>query len=402
MLNDIASVHEGGRHRIKDAEKAAIYQEIYRRRRATRKQIAAALSSRPTTVSRAVQELIEDGLVETLHEPAPARPRGRPEIHLQPRLARYTALVIQGVSRRLKGVLVDLGYRTLAEAETRLDEKAGNDELEAGLSELTADLAGRNPAGSSLLCAGLCLPGTVNGREERWISAARWPGLDRLALSTLARRAGARLSIQRALDAELEYLLVNTPAYRRGNTLLFHWGYGIGSAYAHQGRVLRSTLGRFGEIGHVRLKGTGDKPCFCGSCGCLETEAALWALLPELRRRQPDTPEDEDLFAARLAGQRLLQDLPAVRRAAAHIRTALDLVYQVIYPDRILLFGPFFQSDELFTLLAEGFQDGLPAYARGSVSLERIASGRMGAVVGSSHRFFREALKKDLIARWET
>jgi predicted NBD/HSP70 family sugar kinase len=400
MLKDIASIHEGGRFRIKDGEKASVYQQIYLRKAVTRKLIAAALGLRPTTVSRAVAELLEDGLVDQLQESAPRR-QGRPEIRLKARLDRFTALVIQGVSRKLKGVLVDLGYQPIAEAETRLEEEAGNRELLRALGELASRLAGQTPAGAELLGMGLCLPGTVSHQQMRWISAARWPRLDRLSLRTLAREAGAELSIQRALDAELEYLLLTHPSYRTGGTLLFHWGYGIGSAYAQQGRVLRSTLGRFGEIGHVRLAGTGDSACFCGASGCLETAAALWALLPELRHRHPSTPEDEDRFAARLENQRLA-DLPAVQRAAGFIHQALSTLYQVLYPDRILLYGPFFQNDELFNTLKDGFKAGLPAYARGSVTLQRIASGPRGIIVGSSYRFFQAALKPLLIARWET
>jgi predicted NBD/HSP70 family sugar kinase len=401
MLKDIASIHEGDRYRIKDGEKASVYQQIYQHQDVTRKQITAELGLRPTTVSRAVQELLQDGLVDETRSPAAARPRGRPEIRLRARLDRYTALVIQGVSRKLKGVLVNLGYQTLAEAERRLDAEAGNGELMAALAELASGLGGQNPAGARLLGLGLCLPGTVSGREQRWISAARWPRLDRLSLTTLAETAGTELYIQRALDAELEYLLVTHPEYRRGNTLLFHWGYGIGSAYAHRGRVLRSRLGRFGEIGHVRLPGSGEAACFCGAAGCLESAAALWALLPALRRRHPDTPEDEDRFGARLEAQRLA-GLPEIRGAAEVVRRALHLLYQVLYPDRILLYGPFFQNDELFAALADGFSGGLPAYARGSVTVGRIASGPLGTVVGASHRFFRTALRTSLIARWET
>jgi predicted NBD/HSP70 family sugar kinase len=400
MLKDIASIHEGGRHRIKDREKAAIYEQIYRQKAGTRKLIAATTGLRPTTVSRAVQELAEDGLIDAVREDAPRR-AGRPEMLLQPRLDRYTALVIQGVSRKLMGVLVNLGYETLAEAETRLETEAGNTELLAALTGLATDLAGENPPGGELLGLGLCLPGTVSGHAQRWISAARWPRLDRLSLKTLAESAGTRLSIQRALDAELEYLLASRPACREGNTLLFHWGYGIGSAYAHHGRVLRSALGRFGEIGHVRLAGTGEAPCFCGASGCLETVAALWALLPELRRRHPDTPEDEDLFAAWLENRRP-SDLPVLLQAARAVLQALQILYQVLYPDRILLYGPFFENDVILDTLTKRFESGLPAYARGSVTLERTASGARGTVVGSSYRFFRAALKESLIARWDT
>ena len=117
MIGHLAAIHEGTRHRIKDAEKAAVYERVCTNPDASRKSIALRCGLRPNTVSSAVQELIDDHLVREGPQRAQRAPgrSGRPELSLQAEHDRLTALSLSVRSRELEGVLTNLGDRVLAE-----------------------------------------------------------------------------------------------------------------------------------------------------------------------------------------------------------------------------------------------------------------------------------------------
>ena len=72
------TIFSGGSYRVKDREKALLYRTVCAEGPLSRLQLAKELGLRPTTVSKAVQELVDDRFVieAGLREP---RRAGRPE-----------------------------------------------------------------------------------------------------------------------------------------------------------------------------------------------------------------------------------------------------------------------------------------------------------------------------------
>ncbi len=398
MLSNIENIHRISKYRIKDREKASIFQYICSQPSPTRKKAAADLKIRPTTVSKSVQELIQDSLVYEGEVRNPGK-QGRPEIFLYPNLDRYTAIALYVVSLEIKGALINLGEDILAEKTITLTAGADNQVLTRKISSLIHHLDLKKPAGSEILGTGVSLPGTVNLPTRTWISSCRWPLLRNLSFDAIEEKSAHKLSVHKFLDTELEFLLIKNPGYRQGGTILFHWGYGIGSAYANMGRVLRSTLGRFGEIGHWKVDDPFPRKCTCGLTGCLETKAALWALLPEIRKSYPNTPEDENEFQ-NFFQENGLERLPLMDKALEPIILALSNLYKIFFPDRILIISPFTNSKSIFARLKEGLLDNIPDFARETVSLVNLNQGFQGEIFGSTYSLFHNTLKNALIARW--
>ena len=397
LLATIERVHEGGPHRIKDREKARLYREICRGRSPTRKNMARLLDIRPSSVSEAVQELVDDGLVEETQAQIRGR-TGRPRLILAPRADRLVAISLYTESRELKGVLVNLSGSVLAEVVRMVRPEARNREMSSVILDFLLGLAPKVPPGSELIGASLSLVGTVNARTRTWVGAARWPGLKNLDLSSLEQRLGLPVLLRRTNDTELEYVLECSPEYARASVLLFHWGFGIGTAMSYRGTLLASSIGRFGEIGHTRIGPPSEAPCLCGSRGCLETEAALWALLPRLRRRLGDLPEDEKELTPLLGNPRLLV-LPEVERALRAVQSALFTLYRIFSPDAIMLSGPFPENKGVFRRLARDFSGSLPSYARRAVELSVIPGGLRGCRLGGANPLLRDALRRALRRR---
>ncbi len=405
LLASIDRVHEGAPHRVKDDEKAMVYREICAGRPATRGSLASDLGLRPTSVSQAVQELLVDGLVEESKEEPRGR-SGRPERTLVPRHDRLAAISIYVDSRELKGVLVSLDESILAEESRAVPADAGNRALSGAVFGLARSLRRRVPRTARFVGASVSLVGTVNPRTATWVSAARWPRLSDLDLSKASVRLGFPVALRKTNETELEYWLASNPDAAEKSVVLLHWGFGIGSAVSYRGELLASSIGRFGEIGHIRLGGVSGSrrgsgvaaACVCGSRGCLETQAALWALLPRLRARLGALPEDEGELAPILSDPRLLA-VPIVRQALLAVQDALLVLHRIFYPDIVLLSGPLVENPVVFDRLAAGFKRSLPGYARGSVDLAVIPGGMDGCRRGGASPLFRDTLGKALRRR---
>jgi predicted NBD/HSP70 family sugar kinase len=393
----IERVHEGSPHRIKDREKALLFREIFRGRSPTRKSMARVLHIRPSSVSQAVQELVDDGLVEETQAQI-RRKSGRPHLILSPRADRFVAISLYTDSRELKGVLVNPSGGVLAEEVRIVRPEARNTEMFKAILDSLLGFPPRVPRGSELIGASLSLVGTVNEHTRTWVTAARWPGLRDLDLSELERRLGLPVILRRTNDTELVYVLECRPVYTKESVLLFHWGFGIGSAMSYRGTLLASSIGRFGEIGHTRIGPASEALCICGSKGCLETEAALWALLPRLRRRLGNLPEDEKELTLLLGSSRLLA-LPEVERALRAVQSALLTLYRIFSPDAIMLSGPFPENNGVFRRLAHDFNRALPSYARGAVTLSVIPGGLRGCRLGGANPLFHDAFRRALRRR---
>lgn len=401
MIGHLAAIHEGTRHRIKDAEKAAVYEHICANPDASRTSIALRGALRPNTVSSAVQELIDDRLVRERPpraERAPGR-SGRPQLSLQAEHDRLMAISLSVRSRELEGVLTNLGDRVLAADARHIPEQATEEDIRRLIRELAASLRGRAPAGGELLGLGISLVGTIVPERKLWRFAARWPNVHLLDFHRVERETGLAVSLRRIHDTELEYLIDKNDAYRRENIILLHWGFGIGAAYAHGGQVLGSTTGEFGEIGHTIVDPASRKRCQCGRIGCLETEASLWALLPSIRRAHPEI-RDFDQELAEFLGARAILTFPPFRRALEYLTIGLVNMHRLFNPDRILFIGPVTENPEVFERLAVAFRRRLPEHTRDQVRLEVIRGGFSGCRFASVYPFFRDRLRELLRARY--
>ncbi len=387
---NIHTIHEKGTYRVKDKEKALIFHTLWLNEARSRKALAEKLKFRPITVSIIIRELLEDDLI---HETSitDTSKKGRKERDLSLNYARFTAISIGVVSREISGTLVDLGGSILETKSVFMPESSDNTALLSTINEILIFLRKKIPRTSEFTGISLSLPGTVNTREKRWVSSSRWPHLKNLSLDRLDLRPAVPVILHRFLDPELKFLLSTGKTGETGNAILFHWGYGIGSAAAANGTILTSSLGRFGEVGHWNIDPESLEECRCGSRGCLETTAALWAILPEIKKKYPEAPEDESEFSDFFM-ENNLENLPVIQKALETTAISLANLCKIFYPDKIFLKGPFFKSKTLLENLKTIFYREIPEYNSGKNLFEVIPDAE-GSVEGSIYPLFRNALR---------
>lgn len=391
MINSIEHVHQGRKHRIKDAEKALILGRICTTPGMTRKRLVENLNLRPTTISNVVQELQEQRLVQEGEVQNPGS-QGRPERELVPNYNRLVAIAVRVLSRTLIAELVNFGDQVLYREEQTLAEVADDEVAVRTFVELIQSVQGHVPPESELLGAGVSLPGIVNPHLGRWLNSSRWHNVRDFDATTLERHLNFPVRLEGMQVAELRYLLERDLRLQKGGTLLVHWGYGIGASYSYEGEVMTSSVGSYAEIGHVKTFPGSRKRCMCGDFGCLETEASLWALIPEFRRKYPDAPEQEHHFADYFRSVDF-SGLPGMSSALNGVGLALSTLYRILFPDRVLVFGPFTQHEEVAQKLKQRFLSQLPHYAPDTLQFEVLSRGfEGGESFGTTQSLFSTAL----------
>ena len=311
----------------------------------TRGDIAALLSMRSTSVSDFVGELVARDILK--ESTIKARGRGRPAVALSLNAQRLAAIFIGVTDHSLVGKAVDLDFRVLAEASVVPPVDSDNETMGGLLRQLVQDVSGTFAIGMEISDIVLSLPGLLDVPRDTWCLASRWPNLNNLDIAATLSSFKIPVTMVRNLDAELAGIRLREGPQHDENTLLLHWGYGIGAAFRADGRVINHDRGRFCEIGHWGLGNAAGRQCTCGNKDCLETVAALWAIGPALHEQVPNLPDNENEMAADL--RRLdVDDVPVIRDALNEVLRVTANLCRLLFPDRIILTGPFAQNPEIF------------------------------------------------------
>lgn len=348
---------------------------------------------RPTSVSDLVGELVEKSV---LHEAATkVKGRGRPAVALHFNARRFCGLFVSVIDRRLVAKAVDMDYRVLQERSLEPPAEAGNAEMTACFDELLTSLAASLPGGVEPGVVVLSLSGLLDVPRRMWCFSSRWPNLQNFQIAEALAHLPWEIVLIRNLDAELTGIGIRENQQQPENTLLLHWGYGIGASFCSGGTVVNRDRGRFCEIGHWGLGDAKGRVCTCGNTDCLETVAALWALGPELKAAFPHLALDEHGLAAEIRHIDL-QDHPQVRVALTQVTRLTANLCRLLFPDRIILTGPFVQNPEIFRHFVEsiGMSPLIKSVDRVKVTVDEVDSGLevLGALAAPFDIMLRQAL----------
>lgn len=397
MYQNLERHLSGSLYRVKDLQKVRIFDAIRSSNVLTRKQLAQSLSIRPSTVSDLVQELLDSELV--MEGPPSSNGRqGRPQITLHANDNKLIALALFFVSMDLKAALINAAGELFQEETVALSGETGHEQFIESARHIVRNLLGQAPRKSELIGCGISFPGYVNLETQTWVFAARWPFMKNFRVAYLQPDIPVKIQAKQALDAELEHLMEIRPHYRIGGTAMVHWGYGIGSSYAYNGEVILPKAGSFGEIGHVAMSEKSQSElCVCGRRGCIETRAALWAILPKLLDEYPGLPVSETDFGYQIKEKKLDQH-PVITDALEAFTDALVLLYTILSPDRIVLHGPFVDHTPIFSRLQELLKSKIPEMFDSLLSVEYVRQELVSDSIGSTASFFMESYKELLTA----
>lgn len=360
-------------------------------RAATRGDIGELFKLRSTSVSELVGHLLTRDVIR--ESKVRNRSQGRPAAVLIFNQRRLGAIFITVIDKKLVAYAVDMGFMVLAQASIDPEAAAGNVELAEHLVELVHKIRSLCPDDIEI-CAIVCaMSGLLDVASSTWCLATRWPNMRNLNLAGCLSGFGYPVYLMRNVDAELEGFRASNPEFGVEATLLLHWGHGIGAAFASREGVVNRDKGRFCEIGHWELGNNFGRLCRCGNNDCLETVAALWALGPELAERFPDLPQDEREIAAHLGRADVEASLPMKTALAEVLRLTTNLC-RLLFPDRIVLTGPFVQNPRVFSKFVQAL-DGAPMLSSlDQIRVSVIGSGQKYEIAGALLKPFADGMRR--------
>ena len=312
----------------------------------SRAELARYAQVAPSTISAVVQDLVASGVVVGSGGPnAAQRPRtGRPGLRLTLNPGYGAVAGVEFGFRRLRVLLCDLAHEIIGSGECDLPDRHGSAEgLAIARRLMDETLAEAGLTHDTLIGAGVSLPGPVRHHPDVVKPSGVLPGWHGVTGPDVGRALGVPVSIDN--DANLAALGEHVWGAGRGCddcvTVKFH--YGIGCGLFVNGTLVRGAAGGAGELGHAVVDERGPV-CRCGKRGCLDSYAAIPAILDALR------PQHGPLTLAGLMTLLAERDPGAVRvvsDAAGLVGRQLAVACNLLAPRRVVVVGAMAEAGEL-------------------------------------------------------
>ena len=241
----------------------------------SRVEIAEKLGCDNTTVSRAVRELIDFGIINTGEKSGSSN--GRPRVALQVNPAGPQLLGVAFKPDGISGILTNLKSEPVRTETILFHHCRSQQEYLASAAEMIGKL--QRAAGSKLAGIGISVFGSYYGPDALLEKVAALPILDGLKLRPFFTGCTGRdVIICDHTVAIAAYLTRGNPELTTGDVMLINVGKGLGTVLLNNGKKLFNRNNHGGELGHtIRIPG-GEK-CACGRRGCLETLVSIPALV---------------------------------------------------------------------------------------------------------------------------
>ncbi|WP_319529644.1 ROK family transcriptional regulator [uncultured Cohaesibacter sp.] len=338
-----------------------------------------------STASMIIQQLVSEGIVETVEEAAtPAtRGAGRPGTLIVLKQSFKYLIAIDFGRLSLKVGIFDMRYKLLDVESSDFSVDIPADEAFVfAAAQVEMLLARLSINKSEVEAVGIGVPGPVEsatGHIHAGSILATWTGTD--VPGKMSRLLD--LPVYMDNDANLGILAESTMggATNAQVALYVLLSVGVGLGIAINGKVFRGSGGIAGELGHVVTDEHGPL-CRCGSRGCLEAQISVLALAQSLSGTHKDISPSEMLEKAQ-AGD------PVARRvvmdAGAMAGRQVGALCNYFNPEVVLVGGELMRAgDMLITAITDAMARTSLARAIESVVVRPGALGERAELYGAA------------------
>jgi predicted NBD/HSP70 family sugar kinase len=343
---------------VADETRAAIFAEVLTSGPSSRTDLARRLGLSQSTVTRAVNPLIETGYLREIG--ARSSSGGRPQRIVAVARDRHLTVGVKLAPQGVTAVLTDLEATVLARSRLPLPAGAAPSDVLALAARAVRYLleADGRPA-DRVLGVGVGIGGHVNPALGRCVHSGvmGWAGVD------IAGPLSEALDLPVVVNNDANALLVAERWFGtgRGHSTLavVTVGAGIGCGLLIGGDLFTGFTGLAGELGHVPV--TTDGPlCSCGNRGCVEALASDDAVLAAITTSSHVPCESiADAMDRAESGDQAALDAFAAMGAA--LGRAMATLCNLINPEKIILSGESVRAHRYFgpaceeSLSAHGF-----------------------------------------------
>ena len=198
-------------------------------------------------------------------------------------------------------------------------ENGGSEILPDIAKSVKAKMGEKGIAADDVAGVGIDVPGPVNDKGELSIAVNLNWGYKNI-VKELSDELGG-MAVKAANDANAAALGEMWAGGGKGskNLVMVTLGTGVGGGIIINGKIVTGSNGAGGEIGHIHVTDSVDKPCNCGNTGCLEQVASATGVvyLANKKLASCDTPSvlrdgevsAKSVFDAVKAGDAVAQEI---------------------------------------------------------------------------------------------
>ncbi|WP_406144903.1 ROK family protein [Streptomyces sp. NBC_01012] len=353
----------------------------------SRAELAAQLGAAASTVSLAVGQLVERGLIAEEGTKASTGGRPRKVLRLGSRDEFAVAADLGGRHARIGVVLPGGGLTDVSTVPFLVA-----DGPEAALSRLadTLEALAEQRGRGGLRGVGLSLPGPVDIASGSVVLPSRMPGWNRFPVTAWLEE---RFGIPAAVDNDANCMAMGEHTVRldgRRQTIMVKIGSAIGAGVIVDGRLYRGATGAAGDITHIRIDAAADIPCSCGNTGCLETVASGAALVRIMCEGGADVNSLEDVVQLAIDADPLATR--TVRRAGDHLGQVLAANVNFFNPEAVYLGGILSTLEPFVAAVRSRLYESCHPLVTEHLTIERAGLGADAGLVGAGQFALQRAL----------
>ena len=335
---------------VQEFNRRVILRLIYEKKLCSRTEIVESSKLDASTVTRVVQQLVDDGFVEESILQKGENQRGRRSIGLRIAADPHRVLVVRLQRLNFQVAMLDLRGSVLKAAEIQIKPISTAENIfEQIVESLNSflDLCKEN-----LLGIGVTLPGPFLEDSERIALITETTDWHQFDLIQRLRVHYQQIPVYSKHDAKAAALAVWISQGLDSNskvTLYLSAGQGIGSGLVLNGEVFRGSLGTAGEIGHTSIDLNGPL-CKCGNRGCLEIYSSSLALLRNLEANWQEISSRSISFEEVVVAYQEQQPVVVkeVKLVAKYLAQGLINCINLINPDLIVIGDEYARFGECF------------------------------------------------------
>lgn len=270
-----------------------------------------------------------------------------------------------------------------------------------GIVKNAVSLLGKFESGiDEVLCVGVGIPGLVGiDGEIIYTANVNLSGVDLKNMLELQIGAPVYLAKDSQLAAYAEYFSVCGEGNE--NLAMITLGTGLGLGIVFNKRLLQSTRGGIGELGHICINPKETERCNCGRFGCLEQYASATGLVRIATRHLSESAAgsvlrgrcitSKDIFDAYETGDDIA--VSSVNEFIDYLGRGLGILMLVLDPDIIVIGGGVSKAgDRLVNLLKPKFMEHGGSIAK-FVELKLASLGNDAGIYGAA-RYAKNSLSE--------
>ncbi|MEZ5396876.1 MAG: ROK family protein [Bryobacterales bacterium] len=322
----------------------------YQRGTVTRADIIEASGLNPASVSHTVRFLLDRGILVKVGDLDSNGGRRREALSLRGEAGYFVAVDLEGQTMRfaLTNLVGDIRHRWEDELEfgRPLPARKIVDNVNRVLANLTPQQAER------VLAVCVNYPGLLDDKGNITAVNIGWHSFPlRQSLESVLSYP-VILEHDKLCSVLAEHAL--GCAGMEDNTLFLIVERGIGMGMFVDGKPIRGSHDRTGEIGHAKVAPDSPVVCSCGQRGCLETVASSPSVVRQYLEESSGSSKKSvhqatDVFRRARAGDEAARVV--VERAARSIGFALSHAVSLLNPGLIVLGGDLVTAEDLFVPL---------------------------------------------------